>query len=127
MGRMIFPNLPVKDVSRTIDFWTSLGFEFNRDFSSADAACLVVNDQASVMLLQEKFFHGFHDTTPHTGTETLLCLGVESREEVDRLCEAAAAAGATDADQRVDQGPMYGGSFRDLDGHIWEALWMATS
>lgn len=127
MGRMIFPNLPVKDVARTREFWTGLGFEFNEGFSSPEAACLVINEQASVMLLAADFFHGFHDTTPHTGTEMLLCLGVESRDEVDQLCEAADAAGATDADARVDQGPMYGGSFRDLDGHIWEVMWMSVS
>ncbi|NYG59614.1 hypothetical protein BJ980_002537 [Nocardioides daedukensis] len=121
---MIFPNLPVKDVEKSKRFWTALGFSFNDDFSSEDAACLVINESASVMLLSERFFHGFHDTTPHTGTEILMGLGVASRDEVDRLCDAAEAAGGSDTETRVDQSPMYGGSFRDLDGHIWEPLWM---
>ena len=89
MGRMIFPNLPVKDLPATVDFWSRLGFEFNPQFSNDDAACLVVNEQASVMLLQQDFFHGFHRTEPHTGTETLICLSAESREDVDALCERA--------------------------------------
>ncbi|MDN5896430.1 MAG: VOC family protein [Nocardioides sp.] len=127
MSRMIFPNLPVQDLASSVEFWSALGFEFNQEFGSSECACLVINDQASVMLLAADFFHGFHKTTPHTGTEILLCLSAESREEVDELCERAAAAGATDAEERVDQGPMYGGSFRDIDGHIWEVLWMSTN
>ncbi|MDT0203041.1 VOC family protein [Nocardioides sp. AE5] len=123
---MIFPNLPVKDVERAKEFWTQLGFGFNEEFSSPDAACLVINDSASVMLLAEKFFHSFHDTTPHTGTEVMLALGVGSREEVDRLCEAAVAAGGTADQTRTEDGPMYGGWFLDPDGHIWEPLWMAA-
>jgi len=124
MGRMIFPNLPVKDLPATVSFWTGLGFEFNQQFSNDDAACMVINEQASVMLLQQDFFHGFHDTEPHTGTESMICLSAESREDVDDLCARAAAAGATGAAARVDEPPMYGGSFHDLDGHIWEVLWM---
>jgi predicted lactoylglutathione lyase len=124
MGRMIFPNLPVKDLPATVRFWSTLGFEFNEQFSNDDAACLVVNEQASVMLLQSDFFHGFHDTRPHTGTETLICLSAESREDVDQLCARADEAGASDVRTRADAPGMYGGSFRDPDGHIWEVLWM---
>jgi predicted lactoylglutathione lyase len=124
MGRMIFPNLPVKDLPATVEFWKALGFEFNDRFSNDDAACLVINEQASVMLLREQFFHGFHDTRPHTGTETLIALSANSREEVDELCTAAAEAGAAETGYKVDEPPMYAGSFRDLDGHIWEVLWM---
>ncbi len=124
MGRMIFPNLAVKDLPATVTFWRSLGFEFNEQFSSDDAACMVVNEQASVMLLQQDFFHGFHQTQPHTGTETMIALSADSRGDVDELCARAGDAGASDVEVK-DQGPgMYGGSFRDLDGHIWEILWM---
>ena len=125
MGRMIFPNLPVKDVAASRAFWTRLGFEFNEEFCSADVACLVINDKASVMLLRAEFFHGFHQTQPHTGTESLICLTATSREDVDELCARAESAGAGDAG-RVDEPPMYGGAFRDLDGHLWEVLWMET-
>ncbi len=124
MGRMIFPNLPVRDLSATVQFWSRLGFEFNEQFSNDEAACLVVNEQASVMLLQESFFHGFHQTKPHTGTEILIGLSAESREDVDALCARAREAGGSDVDVRSDAPGMYGGSFRDLDGHIWEVLWM---
>jgi predicted lactoylglutathione lyase len=124
MGRMIFPNLPVKDLPATVEFWKHLGFDFNPDFSNDDAACLVISDQASVMLLREPFFHGFHHTTPHTGTETLIALSANSREEVDDLCARAEDAGGVRDDYRLDEPPMYAASFRDLDGHIWEVLWM---
>jgi predicted lactoylglutathione lyase len=124
MGRMIFPNLPVKDLPAATAFWRGLGFEFNEQFSSDDAACLVINEQASVMLLQQDFFHGFHSTEPHTGTEILIGLSAESRHDVDELCGRAAEAGASHVEVRSDAPGMYGGSFRDLDGHIWEVLWM---
>jgi predicted lactoylglutathione lyase len=125
MGRMIIPNLPVKDVAASRTFWTRLGFEFDEEFCSDDAACLVINDQASVMLLRAEFFHGFHRTQPHTGTESLISLTATSRDDVDELCARAADAGAGDAGT-VDEPPMYGGAFRDLDGHLWEVLWMES-
>jgi uncharacterized protein len=124
MGRMIFPNLPVQDIPAAVAFWTELGFEFNQQFSSDDAACLVINEQASVMLLHDAYFHSFHTTTPHTGTETLICLSAESRDDVEETCARAQAAGATQVETRADGPGMYGGSFRDLDGHLWEVLWM---
>lgn len=124
MSRMIFPNLPVSDVAAARDFWTGLGFAFNEQFSNDDAACLVISDLACVMLLRDDFFHGFHDTSAHSGTEVMIALTADSREEVDALCEKAAAAGATGADQRTGDGPMYGGSFRDPDGHLWELLYV---
>ena len=126
MARMIFPNLPVKDVAASRAFWTDLGFEFNDAFCTADAACLVINDQASVMLLREEFFHGMHATRPHTGTEMAICLTATDRRDVDELCGRAVMAGAEVAGT-VDEPPMYGGSFRDLDGHLWEVLCMETS
>lgn len=124
MGRMIFPNLPVRDLPAAVEFWTRLGFEFNAQFSNDDAACLVINEQASVMLLQEKFFHSFHQTEPHIGTEIMIGLSAESRADVDDLCARARAAGGTDVETSSDVPGMYGGSFRDPDGHIWEVLWM---
>jgi len=127
MSRMIFPNLPVEDLQATREFWGSLGFTFNDDFSDDNAACLVLNDLCSVMLLRSGFFHEFHKTQKHTGTEVLIAIGAESREEVDDLCSKAASAGATDVEKPEEQGPMYGGAFRDLDGHLWEVFWMDPS
>lgn len=124
MSRMIFPNLPVTDVQAAREFWGALGFEFNDNFSDENAACLVLNELCSVMLLRNDFFHQFHKTQAHSGTEVLMAIGAESRAEVDELCAKAAAAGATDVEEPQEQGPMYGGAFRDLDGHIWETFWM---
>lgn len=127
MTRMIFPNLPVANVEASVRFWKALGFEFNTEFSApGQAACLVINDSASVMLLQRDYFHSFHGTAAHTGVQVLMGLGVESREDVDRMCEAAGAHGGSADPDRTEQGPMYGGCFRDPDGHIWEPLWMAA-
>ena len=126
MPRMIFPNLPVRDVAASRAFWTRLGFAFDEEFCSGDAACLVINDLASVMLVREDLFHGLHGTRPHSGTETTICLTATGREDVDRLCARAGEEGA-EALVGVDEPPMYGGSFRDPDGHIWEVLWMETS
>ncbi|WP_110207681.1 VOC family protein [Nocardioides daejeonensis] len=124
MSRMIFPNLPVTDVQRSRDFWTGLGFEFNDQFSDENAACLVINELASVMLLRTDFFHSFHNTQPHTGTSVLIAVSTESRDEVDALCEQAAAGGARFVEDGQEQGPMYSRSFADPDGHIWEIMWM---
>ncbi|WP_182349156.1 VOC family protein [Tomitella gaofuii] len=124
MARMIFPNLPVADVTKARDFWTALGFAFNENFSDDKAACLVINDFASVMLLRQDFFHGFHDTAPHSGTESILAFQALDRAEVDALCAKAADAGATHTDWRMEDGPMYAGAFRDPDGHLWEVLHM---
>lgn len=124
MPRTLFTNLPVSDVEATRAFWTALGLTFAEDYCSDEALSLVVNDLATVMLLQEKYFHSFHDTQPALGTETLLCLGVDSREEVDTLCRRAREQGA-DVTAPAENGPMYGGSFRDLDGHVWEVMHMA--
>jgi predicted lactoylglutathione lyase len=126
MNRMIFPNLPVTDLPATVAFWKGLGFDFNADFSNDDAACLVVNDQAFVMLLRADYFHSFHATTPHTGTEVMLGVSAASREEVDELVTRAVAGGAELLGEPKGDGPMYGGAFRDLDGHVWEVLWMDT-
>lgn len=124
MTRMIFPNLPVADVQVSRDFWTALGFTFNEAFCDGNAVCLEINEMASVMLLGTDFFHNFHKTQPHTGTEVLMAIGAADRAEVDDLCRKAEAAGATDVEKPEEQGPMYGGAFRDLDGHLWEIFWM---
>ena len=124
MVRMIFPNLPVKDVVRARTFWTSLGFDINETFSNDDAICVVVNEFANVMLLRTDFFHSFHDTVEGTGTQVLMAISGEDRADVDRLCREAEAAGATNVVAPVEQGAMYGGSFCDLDGHLWEVMHM---
>jgi predicted lactoylglutathione lyase len=125
--RMLFVNLAVRDLKRSMSFFSSLGFTYNATFTDDKAACMIVNDQACVMLLTEPFFKGFTrrelcDTTRQT--EGLFALSCTSRSEVDELVQKAVAAGGSHAMEPQDHGFMYGWSFYDLDGHHWEVFWM---
>jgi predicted lactoylglutathione lyase len=127
MSRMIFVNLPVRDLTRSVDFFGSLGFAFDQHFSDDNATCMVVSEQALVMLLVQPFFSTF--TTKDvadaaTQTETILGVSASTREEVDTLVDTALALGGAVAKEPSDEGYMYGRSFYDLDGHAWEVLWM---
>lgn len=124
----IWINLAVKDLDRSRRFFEGLGFGFNPKFSDAKAICLVLNENAGVMLLREEFFAGFTkrqtcDTA--TQTETMLAFSCGSREEVDTLADLALALGAAPCGDPQDHGFMYARSFYDLDGHHWEPFWMA--
>lgn len=126
-GRMIFPNLAVKDVAASREFFTALGFEFDERFCGPESLCMIVSESASVMLLSHKHFAEFTkksivDST--AATECILALSAESREEVDDLVHKALAAGAKPSNDPSDMGFMYGWSFQDLDGHLWEVLYM---
>jgi uncharacterized protein len=125
--RKIFVNLAVRDLKKSMDFFRTLGFEFNPKFTDEKAACMVVSDEAYVMLLTQPFFKTFTkrepcDTTKHT--EGLFGLSCGSRAEVDALVKKAIAAGGKQAMDPQDHGFMYGWSFYDLDGHHWEVFWM---
>jgi uncharacterized protein len=125
--RKIFVNLPVRDLKRAIEFFTKLGFTFNPQFTDENATCMIVSDDAYVMLLVRDRFKDFTkkqicDTATHT--EGLFALTCESRAEVDTLVKTAIAAGGTHAQDPMDHGFMYGWSFYDLDGHHWEVFWM---
>lgn len=127
MSRMIFVNLPVGDLQRSIAFWTELGFEFNPQFTDDRATCMMVSDHACVMLLTEEYFSSFTskelvDATKQT--EALLALSATSREEVDALTDRALSLGASFVREPEDHGYMYGRSFEDPDGHIWEVVFM---
>lgn len=127
MTRMIFVNLPVADLDRSVGFWTELGFAFNPQFSDDKAACMVVSDLACVMLLTEKYFSTFtpKDVADATAlTETINAFSAESREEVDRLTELALANGGTETRAPQEDDFMYGRSFADPDGHVWELIYM---
>ncbi|MDQ4069708.1 MAG: VOC family protein [Actinomycetota bacterium] len=126
-ARMIFVNLAVKDLAKSVAFFTELGFGFNPQFTNEKAACMVLNDGAYVMLLADDFFKSFTakdiaDTA--TSVETLLAVSAASREEVDDLVHKALAAGGKPAGDPLGHGFMYGWSFQDLDGHVWEPVWM---
>ena len=125
--RMIFVNLPVKDLEASKGFFGELGFDFNPEYSDEKAACVVVDENIFVMLLVEDFFRGFindeiADAT--STTEVLTCLSASSKEEVDEMVRKAIAAGGKPWKPTMVEGPMYGGSFQDLDGHVWEVLYM---
>ena len=127
MAQQIFVNLPVKDLGRTRAFFASLGFSFNPQFSNEQGACMIVSDDIFVMLLVEDFFKTFTkkpiaDATKTT--EVLLCLSCDSRDKVDDLVARALAAGGKAPNPKQDHGFMYGHGFEDLDGHVWELVYM---
>ncbi|MCC0807984.1 glyoxalase [Methylobacterium sp. W2] len=125
--RVIFINLPVKDLEASKTFFGALGFTFNPAFTDETAACMVVSDSIFVMLLTEPRFRDFitGDISDATkATEVLTCLSCESRQEVDDTLAKALAAGAKPWKPNTDYGFMYGCSFQDLDGHVWELMHM---
>jgi predicted lactoylglutathione lyase len=127
MHKQIFVNLPVKDLQRSRQFFSRLGFTFNEQFSNDDGACLILGENIFAMLLVERFFQSFTskpvaDATQ--ATEVLTCLSCESREEIDALVAKAIEAGARAPNPKQDHGFMYGHGFEDLDGHVWEFSWM---
>jgi predicted lactoylglutathione lyase len=127
MSRLLFLNLPVADLPASRAFFGELGFEFNEKFCDEGAACMVVSDQAYVMLLQRERFADFvNKPLADASKETALtaCISAESREEVDSLFASAEAAGAGTVKDPQDYGFMYQRSFSDLDGHHWEIAWM---
>ncbi len=117
-------NLAVKDVARSVAFFTELGFEFNPAFTNDQGACLIISENIFAMLLAESFFSSFipgrriADTSDTT--EALLAVFLAERDEVDAMLDKAVAAGGTAFRERSEFQGMYGGAFQDLDGHIWE-------
>jgi predicted lactoylglutathione lyase len=127
MHDQIFVNLPVKDLPRSIEFFTKLGYTFNPQFTNENATCMILGEKLFVMLLVEKFFSGFTsksicDTT--RATEVLNCVSCSSREQVDSLVAKARAAGGSVPRPPQDHGFMYAHSYEDLDGHTWELVYM---
>jgi len=129
MNKQIFVNLPVKDLNKSREFFSALGYSFNPQFSNEQGACMVIaEDSIYAMLLTEEFFQTFIDkkiAKAHEVTETLICLSCESREEVDSLVNKALTAGGKTPRPPQDHGFMYAHSFEDLDGHLWELVYMS--
>ena len=127
MSKMIFVNLPVSDLARATAFYEAVGATKNEQFCDGTASCMVFSDTIHVMLLTHDKFRQF---TPkaiadsRTTTEVLICLSAESREAVDAMVDKAAAGGKVDPSPKQDHGFMYGRSFEDPDGHIFEVMWM---
>jgi hypothetical protein len=126
-SRMIFVNICVSDLEKSMTFFKALGFTFNPKFTNEQAACMIISETAFSMLITPPFFKTFTkreicDTKTHS--EALICLSSGSRAEVDEMVAKAIAAGGTHAMPAQDHGFMYGWSFYDLDGHHWEVMWM---
>ncbi len=127
MATNIFVNLPVKDLDRSVAFFSKLGYEFNPQFTNENATCMIVDDTIYVMLLVEEYFKTFmkKDVADSTRTaEVIVALSTDSRDAVDEVVEKAVAAGATTPMDATDYGFMYQRSFQDPDGHLWEYFWM---
>jgi predicted lactoylglutathione lyase len=124
---MLFVSLPVADLERSKAFFAKLGFSCDPKFTGETAACMLVGEQASVMLLSHEAFAQYSHlpmADPTTHALALYSFSVSARDEVDTVAEAAMAAGATEADGPDDHGFMYSRSFFDLDGHGWQVMWM---
>jgi uncharacterized protein len=127
MARLIFVNLPVADLDRSVAFYRSIGAEQNVQFSDETAACMVLSETIHVMLLTHAKFAQFTPKRIADARETsevLLCVSCDSRAAVDEITEAALAAGGREPRDPQDYGFMYGRSFEDPDGHIWEPMFM---
>jgi hypothetical protein len=127
MHKQIFVNLAVNDLPKSMAFFKALGFTFNKQFTNDTAACLVIGENIYAMLLVRDFFKGFTGKPvidPKEGTEMLMCISCESRAEVDELVAKARAAGGAVPREPQDHGFMYGHGFEDVDGHIWELVYM---
>jgi uncharacterized protein len=125
--RMIFVNLPVKNLTASKTFFADLGFNFNRAFSDESCACMVVDQNIYVMLLAAERFRDLINgriSDAASATEVINCLSADSRQQVDELVARAISAGGKPWKPTVEEGPMYGGSFQDLDGHVWELMHM---
>jgi predicted lactoylglutathione lyase len=127
MSKLIFVNLPVADLAAARAFYEAIGFTNNPQFTDETAACMVLTDTIHVMLLTHEKFAQF---TPKriadakATSEVLICISEDSREGVDAITDKALAAGGREPREKQDYGLMYGRSFEDLDGHIWEPMWM---
>ena len=128
--RKIFVNVPVKHLSRSVDFFKTLGFSFDPRFTDETATAMIVSEEAFVMLLVEDRFKDFTAkelADPTSQTEAIVAFSAASREEVDQLADTALEAGGSPANEPIDQGFLYARSFQDPNGHIWELGWLEPS
>ena len=129
MNKQIILNLPVKDLAKSMAFFSALGFTFNPRFSGENAAFMnIVGDAIQAMLTTEPFFQSLIDkpvVNAKESNEVVICLSCESREEVDGLIAKAAAAGGRIPHPPEDHGFMYDQGFEDIDGHLWNLVWTA--
>jgi predicted lactoylglutathione lyase len=129
MPKMIFVNLPVDDVEKSVAFYEAIGFIKDERFSQpGSAGAMVWSDTIVFMILSHAHFADFTSkriVDAKSEVEALLCLSLDSRQGVDAIVEKAVLAGGkADPGPKQDYGFMYGRSFEDLDGHVFEPLWM---
>ena len=127
MAQQMFVNLPVKDLKRSIEFFTKVGYTFNPQFTDENATCMIIGENIFAMLLVEPYFKSFiHKEVADAKktAEVIIALNADSREGVDQLVAKAVAAGATTPSAAKDYGFMYQHGYQDLDGHLWEVFWM---
>jgi len=130
MTTKIFVNLPVKDIVKTKQFFTKLGFTFNDQFTNESAVCMIINPDSYVMLLTYPRFQEFTKkeiADTEKTCQVLVAISAERKENVDNLFEKAIKAGGKEARETQDYGFMYGRSFEDINGHIWEAIWVDSA
>lgn len=125
----IYVNLPVKDVQKTKEFWTNLGFATNEEMSNDKSVCVVMNENIYVMFLTEESFQTFSERPLPNGdtTQVLMAISLDTREEVDQVVNAAVANGATQHEEPQDYGWMYHNSFWDINGHGWNVMFADPS
>jgi predicted lactoylglutathione lyase len=125
--RQLYVNLAVDDLERSVAFFTTLGFSFEPRYTDETATCMIVGEDAFVMLVTKSKFSEFTKkpvVDASNQTEVLLAFSAASREGVDELTDAALASGGSAASDPIDHGFMYSRSFQDPDGHVWEVVWM---
>jgi len=126
MLNSIFVNLPVASLKKSVEFFTSLGFTFNAQFTDETSTCMIVNEKVYVMLIEHAKFSGFIDKpiAPSNSTEAIFSFSCESKDEVVALATKAHSLGARKVNEAEDMGFMFSWGFEDLDGHLWDLFWM---
>ncbi len=130
MQKMIFVNLPVKDLKKSIEFFNKLGYKFNPQFTDENATAMIVDENITIMLLVEEFYKTFIKkpvADARKTNEVILSFSADNKAEVDKMVDAAFKAGAKPSNETQDYGWMYNRAFEDLDGHLWEYAWMDLS
>lgn len=127
MASMIFINLPIRDLAASMAYYKALGFDHNPQFTDETAACIVISDTIFVMVLTHDKFKQFSSTPipdPLKETQALYALSCDSRAAVDAIAEAGLKAGGRETREKQDYGFMYSRAIADIDGHVWEYVWM---
>ena len=130
MVKQIFINLPIKDLNKTKEFFTKIGFKFNQKFTDENAACLILGENIFAMFLIEKFFKRFTKkeiSNYKSNAEVINALSVNSKKEVDEILNKVIKAGGKEPREAQNHGWMYGRSFEDINGHLWEVFFIDKS